>query len=149
MIECPECPKLGSYVDGTPIRTQLFSYPQLALHLVGHKQTHDYGESLEFFSFKLFKQFNLIGRYVTWKNWDSHLFRYINWPEYNWIYELWQQSIRNSCRNSPCFECEIKRINKMKSYQAIKQEIHRRGFIKRPNGVKIPLPVVSYANASL
>lgn len=138
-IECPECIKI-KFIDGTDIHSGCFTYAELAKHLMWHNQKHDYGQSLQFFTYNIYKQLGRINLYTKWIDWEP-LFLEVDWNtnENNSIYLMWKISIKNTCRNSPCFQCHIDRINREKQHDIMKAEFKKHGFFKLKSGRKVPL----------
>ena len=132
-IKCPQCS--GSYTDDNPIQMIFTSVPDLIAHLQVHKRLHLKAPSFMYWLYNKLKELKLIDRYMTWETWN---FEFIKWS--NYFFPMYESETRNTCRNIPCWQCQIDSTNKVIAHNVIKKEIKRRGYIQRPHGRKELLP---------
>ena len=79
-------------------------------HKMWHKLPHRPFKSFPYFMYSYLKEMGLINRYMTWDYWNCYEF--FNWNDNRGLYEMWQDSLNNTCHESPCYECWLKSIQR-------------------------------------
>lgn len=143
-IRCTLPPCNGKFIDDNEIKTFLYDSEQLELHMKAHSEGHKPGKSFEYWLYEKLKELNIINKYMTWHEFDFggsvyHAFVRYESPNKQVYYDWYNHEMRNTCRNSPCIQCNIDRINKELAHRIMKAEFRKKGFKTTKSGAKIPL----------
>jgi hypothetical protein len=90
--------------------------------------------------FHTLKEVELIGKYMKWQEWQC--FEFFKWNRNQSLYETWQDHLKDTCYNSPCWECWKKFVQRTSKQGRMSKGNQRmpiipKGFTLTKSGLKI------------